>query len=340
MTASVISALGTINRPLTLAARVSGAAIALGGLAMALRFADDTLGDAGAFWNGLAILLGPVILGGLIILAGDATSERPLSTPRWQKFLGAVALVAVLALALKATDTRMIQSGGETGVWGLTHTMAHGLPMAILLFVASPGLTFTSRTRAFFGLAAGVVTIVAALLLGVHASSSRLPFPWFWLFLGSASSPATLGLLLITASLDRLPPSPAFIGWLKIQPSNRRQTLAFATSAAGLAIIAAVAYSIWLADNAPQDGFWFGLGNLAWRLSLPLLILAVARVIPSIAGIAAAIAIYLALAAHAIWLGSYADASIWWWLLIATSSGAYAVLAVFLCLGRRAESRS
>ena len=314
-----------INPTLTLASRVFGIAIAAGGLAVALKFADDGLGDAGAFWNGLAMLLGPAILGGLVILAGDAAPKRGLSTPRWQTLLGAVALLAILALALKASDTRILYAGGETGVWGFLRVMSAWSPLAVLLLLANPGLSFPNRRQAIFGLAAGLLTIVVALAIGAHAAS-RTPISGFWQLVGAVMAPGALGLLLVMAARDYL-------------PLNRRQVQVLPWAAAGLVFIAVLAYSIWLADYAAQDGFWIGLGNLATRLTLVLLILLVARSIPPFAGIASAIAISLALCAYAVWWTSSAQTGgstgdIWIWLLIATTSGSFAVLATFLCLAR------
>lgn len=249
------------------------------------------LGDAGAFWNGLALLLGPAILGGLVILAGEVSTDQAQHQPRWQTAAGALALVCILALALKASDVRMFAAAGETGVWGFLRILAVWSPLAILLLLAHSGLTFPTRNRAVFGLTGGILTIVVALVLGTH-STSRAPISEFWHFLGTVIWPADLGLLLVTAALNQL-------------SLGRHRTAAWSRLAAGPVIAGILAYSI-----------------------------------PRSAGLAAAGAIGVALAAYAVWFtsnvaGEESAADIWWWLLIATSSGAYPILAAFLFLRRK-----
>lgn len=320
---------GQSNRTVALAARVSGIAIAAGGLGLALRLAGDALGDAGVYWNGLAILLGPAIVGGLVVLAGDATAERASGTPRWQKVAGALALIGVLALALKASDSRMIQAGGEIGAWGFLRVVALWLPLAMLLLLSNPGLAFPSRPLAVFGLIAGTLTILMAVLISLH-TASQAPTWRFWTFLGSVVTPGVMGLLLVTASLDRLP-----LDLLRIR--------SWSLATAGLVVVGVVVHSLWLADRVPHDGSWIAVGNVASRLTFALLILVVARAIPTVLGIATAIGISVALYAHAVWLTSTMDDPddpVWILLLITTSSVAFAVLAVFLCLRRRLDARS
>jgi hypothetical protein len=322
MTASLIA--NHNHQAVVLAARVSGIAIAASGLGLAMRLAGDALGDAGILWNGLAIFLGPAIVGGLIVLVGDAPADYNLRSPIWQKVVGTLALVAVLALALRAADARMVQAGGEVGIWGFMRVVSIWAPLALLLLLSNPRLIFPTRPLSVFGVLAGTLAIVVAVLIGIHAAS-QAPAWKFWTFLGSLVTPGAMGLLLVTASLDRLP----------LRLPARSGTLAMA----GLLIVGVVAHSLWLADRVPHNGSWIAVGNVASRLTFALLIVLVARSIPTVVGIATAIGINVALYAHAVWLTSNMDdpdEPVWILLLITTSSVAFAVLAILLCLQRRA----
>jgi hypothetical protein len=307
------------GRGLTIASRVFGFAIALGGLALALRFGDDALGDANAFWKGLPYFLGPAITAGLIVVAGDVGRAAEASVPRWQRAAGVLALAGLFALALKASDARLTQGGGETGAWGFLKAI---LPAssALLLLLAAPDLSLRGTSRAALGLVAGLLTVAVGVAVGLH-DASRAPAWQFWAFLGSVIGPAAGGLLLITAALVDQAARPVLIRW-------------WTCAVAALIVAGALAHSIWLADLAPENGAWIGLANLASRLSLALLILIVGRSIAPAAAVAAAVVIGAALVAHAVWFTSTFDdpavSTLWTWLLLATSSLATPVLALFL----------
>jgi hypothetical protein len=308
---------------------LTGLAVVLGGMALALKWAGDALGDAGSFWNGLALLLGPAIFGALLILSGEAVKSHDGRMLRWHRIFGVLALVAILALAVKSSETRMLLAGAETGAWGFLRAVLSLAPLAAFVLLVDGSLHVSSKPHALMGLLVGAATIIAALLVGLHIKSEA-PAWELWTFIGFVIGPIAVGLLIVTASLAS---SSGHASLLK----------SWAIGTAGLVVFSSSAHSVWLADLPPENGVWIAIGNLVPRLSLALMILLIARAVPPTVGVLASLAIGVAACAHAVWFVSSPELSAndaWALVLLATSSFALAVLPLFFSLGQRVRAQA